>query len=301
MAGKLAGRVALVTGAGSGLGLACARRFAAEGATVACLDRDGDAAEAAATSCGGGAVAVPVDITDAAAMEAAAARIEADLGALDVVLANAGIQGEGSAHELSPERWDRVIGVNLTGQFLTVRAVLGSMIERRRGSIVLTAASPGSPGSPASPPTRRPRAASSPSPASSPSTMAATGSGSTASAPARSSRPWSGPPTRPAAAGSRSRSPVAQPRCHSGGWGRPTTSPTSSSSWPARNRAGSPGRRASSMAASPPRCSRANRRPSRRAPGRRLIPRLRPSEVGREGFAGKDTGAAPSSRVGEGR
>ncbi|HWH19101.1 MAG TPA: SDR family NAD(P)-dependent oxidoreductase [Solirubrobacterales bacterium] len=148
MAGKLDGRVTLVTGAGSGLGLASARRLAAEGAVVACLDRDGEAAERAAESCAGGAIALVADITDSAAMEAAVERVEADLGALEIVLANAGIQGEGSAHELSPERWGRVIGVNLTGQFLTVRAALGPMVERRRGSIVLTASIAGLAGQP---------------------------------------------------------------------------------------------------------------------------------------------------------
>jgi len=149
---RLEGRTALVTGAGSGLGRATASRFASEGATVLCADRDGGAAEATAAEArglGGRAAALCFDVANLAAVEVAVADAVAAHGPIDALFHAAGIVGEGSATTVSPETWERVISVNLTGTWHTARAVLPGMVERGRGSIVLlasTAAIAGVPG-----------------------------------------------------------------------------------------------------------------------------------------------------------
>jgi NAD(P)-dependent dehydrogenase (short-subunit alcohol dehydrogenase family) len=139
---RLAGKVALVTGAASGIGLAAAERFGAEGALVACVDLDEErAARARERVAATGAEAHPfaADVSDEAAIEAAVHRTIERFGRLDVVMANAGIQGTGMAHSTPIELWDRVLQVNLTGVFLTIRAALPHMMERRSGAIVATA------------------------------------------------------------------------------------------------------------------------------------------------------------------
>ncbi|MFA4926963.1 MAG: SDR family NAD(P)-dependent oxidoreductase [Patulibacter sp.] len=138
----LDGRSTLVTGAGSGLGRATAEAFARAGAAVACVDRDGTAAEAAAqaiVAAGGLAVGLTADVTDEDQLEAAATAARDAHGVVDVLFANAGIPGEGAAHALDRASWDRVIAVNLTGAFLSARAVLPQMQQRERGSIILQA------------------------------------------------------------------------------------------------------------------------------------------------------------------
>jgi NAD(P)-dependent dehydrogenase (short-subunit alcohol dehydrogenase family) len=137
-----------VTGAASGLGLASAARFAAEGARVVCVDLEEGAVQTAAEQVGGGAIGVVADVTDAAALEAMVTRALNEFGTVDVLMANAGISGEGMAHELALERWHRVLAVNLTGVFLSVRALLPHFMERRGGSIVATASVAGLAGVP---------------------------------------------------------------------------------------------------------------------------------------------------------
>lgn len=137
MTGRLDAKVALVTGAGSGLGRASALRFAAEGARVACVDLDGSAAEATAAEIGG--LGLAADVTEEASIEAAVAATLDRYGRVDVLYANAGVPSAGQVHETSLAEWRRVVDVNLTGVFLSARAVLGDMLARGSGSILLQA------------------------------------------------------------------------------------------------------------------------------------------------------------------
>jgi NAD(P)-dependent dehydrogenase (short-subunit alcohol dehydrogenase family) len=132
--GRLEGKVAIVTGGASGLGLASAKRFTEEGARVALLDLDG--AERAAEAIDG-ALGLTADVTDETALTRAVANVTERLGPPDVLYANAGIPGEGRVHELSLEAWNRVIAVHLTGVFLSAKSVLPTMLDRKTGSIIL--------------------------------------------------------------------------------------------------------------------------------------------------------------------
>lgn len=136
---RLAGKTALVTGAASGIGRAIADRFAAEGATVVYADRDADAAREAAAATGG--VAVTMDISDEASVEAAYAEVAASGHAVDVVVANAGVQLFGQdapIADLDLEVWRRTLDINLTGTFLTVKHAVRSMLASGGGSIIAT-------------------------------------------------------------------------------------------------------------------------------------------------------------------
>jgi len=139
MSGPLAGRRALVTGAGSGIGLACAQMLAAQGAAVAVLDVRADAVEgAAATLARGGArsVGIVCDVTDEDSVVAASAEAAELFGGLDTVVAAAGIVRPARTLDLSLADWQRVIDVNLTGVFLTLRHTVGRLVESGGGAIV---------------------------------------------------------------------------------------------------------------------------------------------------------------------
>ena len=132
--------VAFVTGAASGIGRACVQRLARDGVAVAAVDLDADGIEDVA------ALALHADVTNAAAVAAAVARTESELGPLDVAVNVAGITGSAEATEchLTPvDEWRRVLDVNLTGSFLVCRAVLPGMLERGAGTIVNVASAAG--------------------------------------------------------------------------------------------------------------------------------------------------------------
>lgn len=137
--GRLAGRVALVTGAGSGIGLAIGRRFAAEGASVLFTDLDGDRAADAAS--GGGGDAIMLDVTREESWAAAAAHAEAKLGGVHILVNNAGICVPGSIEETDLDSWRQTHAVNLDGVFLGCRTLLPLMARTTstsdiRGSIL---------------------------------------------------------------------------------------------------------------------------------------------------------------------
>lgn len=135
--GLLDGRRALVTGGGSGIGAATCRRMAAEGASVAVLDIDEDAAAAVADDIDG--IAYGVDVTDYAALEAAVADVSGRLGGLTTLFNNAGGSNMARLHEWDLDEWNQIVGLNLTGVFHGFRAGLPHLLESGSGAVVSTA------------------------------------------------------------------------------------------------------------------------------------------------------------------
>jgi 2-dehydro-3-deoxy-L-rhamnonate dehydrogenase (NAD+) len=147
----LNGRVAVITGGAQGIGYATAERLLLSGASVVLWDVDaGKLREASdALSALGPVTTAAVELTDAAAIEAATAQAIADLGRIDILVNNAGITGgNGPTWELQPEVWRRVIEVNLVAPYLTCRAVVPRMLERGWGRIVNVASVAGKEGNP---------------------------------------------------------------------------------------------------------------------------------------------------------
>ncbi len=134
---RLANKVALISGGGSGIGAAAARLFAQEGAKVVVTGRRREPIEAIAAETGG--IAVAGDTRDATHVAQAVAAAVAKFGGLDIVIASAGLALVGSAGDISDEHWQRTLDVNLTGAMVLVRAALPAMLERGGGSIVFVA------------------------------------------------------------------------------------------------------------------------------------------------------------------
>lgn len=136
---RLQGRVAYITGAASGIGLACAHRFAAEGAVVVGADLNTCATWPDVTAQAPAADFHMLDVRDEPAQLAVAADIVAKHGRIDIVVTAAGVAGGGFVHSMSLADWQFVQDVNITGTFLTAKAVLPTMIAQRSGSIITVA------------------------------------------------------------------------------------------------------------------------------------------------------------------
>lgn len=152
MPGRLAGKVAIITGAAGGIGTASARLFAAEGASLVLADLDADKLPDLAAeleSAGAQALAHPTDVSDSASVAALVAATIARFGHLDICFANAGIGGGGLVADLPEETFDRVIGVNLKGAFLCAKHAVPHLLAAGSGALIFTAselALVGSPG-----------------------------------------------------------------------------------------------------------------------------------------------------------
>ncbi|MBW4489881.1 MAG: SDR family oxidoreductase [Trichocoleus desertorum ATA4-8-CV12] len=138
---QLTGKVALVTGAGSGIGKAAAQLLAKEGAKIAALGRSNDDIQqtlAEIQKSGGEAIPVLADISQPEAMQQAIQAIADQWGRLDIVFANAGINGVWtSLEELEPDEWDKTLNINLKGTFLTVKYAI-PLLKKQGGSVIIT-------------------------------------------------------------------------------------------------------------------------------------------------------------------
>ena len=137
-------RVAVVTGAASGMGLAIARQLAARGDRVALLDLQLDAARKASDelcASGASAIALEADVSDRRAVDAALAEVRAKLGPIAILVTSAGLDAFEAFSEITPASWERVLAVNLTGTFHCVQAAVPDMLAARWGRIVTIASS----------------------------------------------------------------------------------------------------------------------------------------------------------------
>ena len=144
-------RVAVVTGAASGIGLGVAHRLAAEGYRIALLDRAGEVVEEVATELRQQAATVAayqVDVADVSAVRDAIGRVRADLGAVSVLVTSAGIDAFGGVLDITADAWERVLAVNLTGTFTCIQTALPDMIDASWGRIVTISSSAAQSGAP---------------------------------------------------------------------------------------------------------------------------------------------------------
>ena len=136
----LAGQVAVITGAGRGIGAAIAHELSRLGATAVLCGRTRAALESSAQAiaqAGGKAQVVPCDVTSLPSVEAAAKHVEASFGRLDILVNNAGVGGFGGPlHQLPPEAWEQILNTNLRGVYFTTRAFAPMMIRARSGHII---------------------------------------------------------------------------------------------------------------------------------------------------------------------
>jgi 3-oxoacyl-[acyl-carrier protein] reductase len=139
MAGQLEGKVALVTGAATGIGAACARALAREGATVVCTSLPTDPIQEVVDSilaAGNRAVGIPLNVTNGEEAVQVVDRVVAELGGIHILLNNAGITDDQLFIRMKPESWRRVLAVNLDGVFNVTQPVVRHMVRQREGRIV---------------------------------------------------------------------------------------------------------------------------------------------------------------------
>jgi 2-hydroxycyclohexanecarboxyl-CoA dehydrogenase len=144
-------RVAVVTGGASGIGLGVARQFADDSHDVGILDRNGTGAEAAAADLQGQgtkAVAVELDVADWQSVETAFAQVRAELGPIEILVTSAGIESFDAILDITPEKWERIVAVNLTGTFSCVHAAIPDMLSAGWGRIVTISSSSAQSGAP---------------------------------------------------------------------------------------------------------------------------------------------------------
>lgn len=144
---RFPGKVALVTGAGSGIGRATALAFAAEGARVAVLDRTQDAlreTEAALKDACGDVLAIACDVSIPEQVEAAVARVVERFGRLDIAFNNAGVENNATPlHEIDLEEWDHILNINLRGTFVCMKHEIAQMVRQGGGVVVNTSSGAG--------------------------------------------------------------------------------------------------------------------------------------------------------------
>jgi len=145
--GRLQGKIAVITGANSGIGLASAKRFVAEGAHVYITGRRQEELDKAVQSIGTGVTAVQGDVSNLEALDRLFSKVRSDHGRIDVLFANAGLGALEPLGKITEASFDRVFGVNVKGTVFTVQAGLALM--REGGSIILTGSTTGSMGTPA--------------------------------------------------------------------------------------------------------------------------------------------------------
>lgn len=137
---NLAGQVAIITGAGSGIGVAIAVKLAAMGAHAVLCGRTRGALEktaAAIQGSGGQSTVIECDLIDLSSVESLAEQVGRDFGRLDILINNAGVRGEqGPLHELAPDSWESIVNTNLRGVYYMIRALAPLMIRARSGHII---------------------------------------------------------------------------------------------------------------------------------------------------------------------
>ncbi len=139
MAGMLEGKVALVTGAATGIGAACAKALAREGAAVACASLPTDPTQAVVDeikAAGGKAVVKPLNVTDPEWCQRVVDEVTAELGGIHILLNNAGITDDGLFMRMKPESWRKVLSVNLDGAFNVTQPTVKVMVKQREGRII---------------------------------------------------------------------------------------------------------------------------------------------------------------------
>ncbi len=138
MAESMKGKVAAITGAASGIGLACARSLIAEGARVVLVDRAADRLESLCAELGANALPLTLDLLQPAAVSTMLPRIVELAGGLDIFHANAGGYIGGQVTDGNPDEWDRVLNLNVNAAFRSVHAVLPQMTAQKSGDIIFT-------------------------------------------------------------------------------------------------------------------------------------------------------------------